>query len=41
MTWSGIPYSREMIYSQIVELIHPQQFRRCVDRYLVYLVLLY
>jgi Domain of unknown function (DUF4372) len=29
----GGVFSGKTIFSQVVELIHPQQFRRCVARY--------
>ena len=33
MPYSGSVFSGKTIFSQVVELIHPQQFRRCVVRY--------
>ena len=33
MPYSGSVFSGKNIFSQVVELIHPQQFRRCVVRY--------
>src|ERR1700686_5102835 len=33
MPYSGGVFSGKTIFSQVVELIHPQQFRRCVVRY--------
>ena len=33
MPYPGGVFSGKTIFSQVVELIHPQQFRRCVVRY--------
>src|SRR4029077_4800558 len=33
MAYSWVVFQGKTIFSQVVELIHPQQFRRCVARY--------